>query len=269
MLAFCVVTPTLNAGHLLEATARSVVRCLGPKDRYIIVDGGSTDGSVDAVRMWAPPNVHFARDHGGGMYDAIATGFEGCQEPLMAWLNASDLYLDGALDWVRAEFERTGADILHFDDLHVDASGRVVRRSRGTVPHLARALRVGWSPLQDGCMWRASLYGECGGISANWKLAGDFDFFYRAMTIGKLAYGNGVVSAFRQHDGQLSRSAAYSREKKVILNTYRSNGAMSTGRLGIFDVMARATLSIRYRSGMMQLRTPYVGMDANSLRASF
>jgi len=268
MLAFCIVTPTLNAGHLLDETARSVIRCLRTTDRYIIVDGGSTDGSIEAVKAWAPPNVYFTKDRGGGMYDAIAKGFENCQEPLMAWLNASDIYLDGALDWVRAEFNRTNADLLHFDDLYADTNSRVICRSVGTLKNIHSAMMAGWTPLQDGCFWRSHLYTACGGISTHWKLAGDFDFFCRAFATGSSAYGRGVVSAFRKHEGQLSRSRtnSYANERQQIIKLLQTQANMETSAK-FSQLLMRISLSFRYRCQLMRKRTPYVNNDARTIGA--
>ena len=268
MPAFCIVTPTLNAGHLLDETARSVIRCLRTTDRYIIVDGGSTDGSIESVKAWAPPNVTFTRDRGGGMYDAIAKGFENCQEPLMAWLNASDIYLEGALDWVRAEFNRTNVDLLHFDDLYIDTNSRVISRSVGTVKNIRSAMIAGWTPLQDGCFWRSDLYRACGGISTHWKLAGDFDFFSRAFGTGSSAYGRGVVSAFRRHEGQLSRTSnnAYENELQQIRKLLRTPENMETPAI-FSHLLMRLSLSFRYRCRLMRMRTQYATKDARTIGA--
>jgi len=266
MKSFRIVTPTLNAGWMLEETARSVLASLSPNDRYIIVDGGSTDGSVEALRKWVPSNVEFRRDSGGGIYDAISTGFRDCDEPLMAWINASDIYLAGSLDWVRAEFERTQAQLLHFDDLYIDNNSKVICRSRGTVKHTRTSVLDGWTPLQDGCFWTHALYCAIGGVNDRWKIAGDFDFFLRAFQRGGTAYGRGVVSAFRQHEGQLSRakSKEYSEECRMILQLYGENEMTPF----MCRIIRRMLLSVQYRSGSMRIATPFVFKDARTVPAS-
>lgn len=269
MSAFCIVTPTLNAGALLDETARSVVRSLSPGDRYIIIDGGSTDGSLDTVRAWAPSTVDFLRDSGLGMYDAIATGFSHGNEPLMAWINASDLYLGGALDWVRSEFTRTRADLLHFDDYYIDAARRVICRSAGSVGDVTTAMNAGWTPLQDGCFWTRDLYHRCGGLTGEWKLAGDFGFFLRAFRAGRAVHGRGVVSAFRQHEGQLSRSQsrAYNDERQKILTLARAKEPESGGTR-IMRAATRVSLSVRARLRLNRIRSRVAGADAQLLCAA-
>lgn len=266
MKSFRIVTPTLNAGWMLEETVRSVLASLSPNDRYIIVDGGSTDGSVEALRKWVPSNVEFRRDSGGGMYDAISTGFRDCDEPLMAWINASDIYLAGSLDWVRAEFERTQAQLLHFDDLYIDNNSKVICRSRGTVKHTRASVLAGWTPLQDGCFWTHALYCAIGGVNDRWKIAGDFDFFLRAFMRGETAYGRGIVSAFRKHTGQLShiKSKAYFEERRMILRLFGENRRVHF----LSRIARRIRLSIQYRSGKMRIATPFVFKDARTVPAS-
>jgi len=262
---FVIVTPTLNAGDLLAVTVKSVVRNLREGDTYVIVDGGSTDGSVDRVRAWAPPSVRFMQDAGGGMYDAIHTGFDAADGALMAWLNASDLYLLNALNRVRETFAQTQADCLHFDDLYMNESGRVLSCSRGTVCAPLRSLRAGWTPLQDGCFWRRSAYERCGGISRRWRLAGDYDFFLRLFHSCRALYQPGVVSAFRRHAGQLSqaRGVAYEEERRQVRLAFAETGYC----LSHIETLTRLHLSLSYRMGRMRVPTRLLGRDANTLEA--
>lgn len=267
---FALVTPTLNAGELLRETVDSVVACLGPDDRYAIVDGGSTDGSVERVAASLPTNACLMRDGGGGMYDAIACGFAAIGGELMGWLNASDVLLRGALDVVRRAFAETGAELVHFDDLVIDAGGLVQRRTSGSVPDPEEAMRtIGWTPLQDGCFWTRELYERCGGIDRSWKLAGDFDFFLRAFHAGRTAHVPGVVSAFRLHEGQLShtRRRGYRDENRGVRQRFASeHPALRAGPLTA--LRRRVELTWRARSGRGAADTPFVGRHWSTVSAT-
>lgn len=269
-MRFAIVTPTLNAGGLLRETVDSVLACLGSDDRYTIVDGGSTDGSVEELRRTLPPQVGITQDRGGGMYDAIACGFACTEGEVMGWINASDLLLGGALEVVRSAFASTGADLVHFDDLVVDEEGMIQGRSRGAMRDPAQAMRtVGWTPLQDGCFWTRALYDRVGGVDAQWRVAGDFDFFLRAFHGGRAAFVPGVVSAFRLHAGQLSlgRRSDYRRESAEARRRFIAAHPELRDSM-VTRLRRRAALSWRARSGGASESTPWEGRHWSSVPAA-
>jgi len=266
---FALVTPTRDAGAYLDATVASVLRCLGTGDQYTIVDGGSTDGSVERVAPTLPPNAKIIQDGGAGMYEAIARGFAQTKGELMGWINASDLLLHGALDVVRSALARTGADLVYFDDLLVDECGVVVSRTIGTVPSASECMRlVGWTPLQDGCFWTRSLYERCGGVNAQLRFAGDYDFFLRAFHAGRAAYVPSCVSAFRAHAGQLSlaRRDAYARERHAARRQFLAGHPELRGSMWR-SMRHRIALSLRMRSGRGASVTPLAGQPWHAAEA--
>lgn len=268
-MAFAIVTPTLDSGDFLRGTVDSVLACLGPEDRFTIVDGGSSDGSVEAVRDRLPPNAAIMRDGGGGMYDAIARGFASTDGEYMGWINASDLLLPGALETVRRAFESTGAELVHFDDLLVDEHGVVIQRTIGIVDRPEEAMReVGWTPLQDACFWTRALYERCGGVDPSWRFAGDFDFFLRAFHSGRTAYLPGVVSAFRRHPRQLSieRAGEYRIENRQARVRFAKRHPHLRGDFGRW-IRRRLELSLRARSGRGRCVEPWSGRHWSTIPA--
>lgn len=269
-MRFAIVTPTLNSGALLRETVESVLACLGPQDRYAIVDGGSADGSVESLRASLPSNVAVLRDGGGGMYDAIACGFAQTPGEFMGWINASDVLLRGALDVVRTAFDETGAELVHFDDLVIDDRGVVLRRSGGSVRDPTGAMRlVGWTPLQDGCFWTRGLYERCGGIDPSLRLAGDFDFFLRAFHAGRTAHVPGVVSAFRLHEGQLSRqrTSEYRIENRLSRRRFLEQHAELRAS-PLAALRRRLELSWRARTARSTATNPRAGQPWSTIPAS-
>ncbi|MBX3354361.1 MAG: glycosyltransferase [Phycisphaeraceae bacterium] len=269
-MRFAIVTPTLNSGTFLRDTVHSVLATLGPEDTYTIVDGGSTDGSVDALRASLPPRVQVLRDSGGGMYEAIAQGFAATPGSVMAWINASDVLLRGALERVREAFRASNAELLYFDDLAMNEEGVIQQRTIGTVQAPLRAMRaVGWTPLQDACFWTRELYERCGGVNREMRLAGDFDFFLRAFHAGRAHYMPGIVSAFRHHAGQLSRARSGAYRDEVRLARQRFDRAQGLSPIGaLTHLRLRAALSFRARSGAGSRSTPWAGRPWREVEAS-
>jgi glycosyltransferase involved in cell wall biosynthesis len=195
----------MNMGRWLPQTIESVLANLRSGDEYFIIDGGSTDSSVDIIRSYENRITGWVSEPDKGYADALAKGFARATGDVLCWINAGDLLLPGALGVARKALEETGADFIFGDDLYINEEGQVIQFSRGHVHDLRRALLYGgWTPLQDACFWQRSLYERVGGIDANLKYAADYDLFLRMSLHGTTGYVPMTFSAFRQHAGQKS-----------------------------------------------------------------
>jgi glycosyltransferase involved in cell wall biosynthesis len=213
-----VVTPSFGLKRYLRETIVSVLGNLRPQDEYFIIDGGSQDGSLEVIRDYEERLTGWVSEPDGGYADALRKGFERASGDLLCWINASDLLLPGALDAARDALMLTGADLIFGDDFHIDEDSRVLGFSRGYVADLRSAmLYAGWTPLQDACFWRRTLYERVGGIDSSLKYAADYDLFLRMALAGRAAYIPKAFSAFRRHAGQksISGSRAYRDERRA------------------------------------------------------
>lgn len=241
-----VVTPSFNMAPYLEDTIASVIGNLRPGDEYFVIDGGSTDGSVDIIRRHAGSLTSWVSEKDGGYADALAKGFDRATGDILCWINTGDLYLSGALDDAR---ERIAGDLdmIFGDDFYIDEDNRVLSYSRGWVPDLRMAMLYGgWTPLQDACFWRRSLYQRIGGIDRSLHYAADYDMFLRMALAGRTGYVPVTFSAFRRHAGQksISGSAAYEEERKQVrareIEAYRAAPTLKALHRGINRVAMRA-----------------------------
>ncbi len=99
-----IVTPSYNQGHYLEQTIRSVLLQGYPALQYIVIDGGSTDASVDILRKYHPWLAYWVSEPDAGQTDAINKGFARCTGQVFNWLNSDDYYQPGALLAVGSRF---------------------------------------------------------------------------------------------------------------------------------------------------------------------
>lgn len=92
-----IVTPNYNQGEFIEETIRSILLQGYPKLEYIIIDGGSTDNSVEIIKKYEPYLNYWVSQKDNGQSDAINKGLKRCQGDYLAWMNADDCYLPDAL----------------------------------------------------------------------------------------------------------------------------------------------------------------------------
>jgi glycosyltransferase involved in cell wall biosynthesis len=221
----------MNMAPYLGATIESVLANLRPGDEYFVIDGASTDGSAEVVRAYSQRLTGWVSELDCGYANALAKGFARATGEILCWVNAGDLLLTGALDAAREALASTGSDMIFGDDFYIDEDGKVISFSRGYVPDLRLAMLYGgWTPLQDACFWRRSLYERVGGVDPGIRHAADYDLFLRFVTSGNSTYVPKTFSAFRRHGGQKSIAGAdaYRRERAELRRRQLGRSGQST-----------------------------------------
>lgn len=249
-LHISVVTPSFNMAPYLRETIESVLANLRPGDEYFIIDGGSTDGSLDIIRSYTDRITGWLSEPDKGYADAIGKGFDRASGDLLCWINVGDLYLTGALDEARRHIGDN--DMIFGDDFYIDDQSKVIFFSRGFVGNLRPAILFGgWSPLQDACFWRRSFYEKIGGIDRSVAHAADYDLFLRMAVAGKCNYVPQTFSAFRRHDNQKSvvGSGAYLAERKAAQRREQTLHVPGSVLRGLSRVVWRPITSFRVRLG--------------------
>ncbi|MBW4604822.1 MAG: glycosyltransferase [Calothrix sp. FI2-JRJ7] len=200
-----IVTPNLNQASTLEETIKSVINQNYLNLEYIIVDGGSTDGSIDIINAY---RSHFAKIIVGKdktMYDAVVKGFEAATGDIFAWLNSDDLYEPNALQRVGTYFNNhQNSHVIYFTDTVFKDGWRVSNRPQKHVS--TQQLLQGHIIYQDGCFFTRKAYEQVGGVNRNLKLAGDYELWLKLSMQFKLELLPGHASCFRIRSGQLSGS---------------------------------------------------------------
>jgi glycosyltransferase involved in cell wall biosynthesis len=182
-----IVTPSYNQAQFIEETIRSVLLQGYPDLEYIIMDGGSTDGSMEILQRYEPwlSYLHIGPDKGQAA--AIAEGLRRATGEIMAWLNSDDLYRPGALASVASFFAaRRRLAFASGDVNHVDSDGRVVERIWAIRPTRFLTANLGehcWP--QQGCFWRRWAYEQVGGLDENLQFCMDRDLFIRLAGLGR------------------------------------------------------------------------------------
>src|SRR5215468_10026487 len=100
-----IVTPSFNQGRFLEETIRSVLTQNYPNLEYIIIDGGSTDETVDVIRKYQDKVNYWVSEKDRGQVDAINKGIEKCTGDIFGFINSDDVYLPGTFSAVIEHFQ--------------------------------------------------------------------------------------------------------------------------------------------------------------------
>lgn len=197
-----IVTPSYNQAEFLERTIESVLS-QNVDVEYIVVDGCSSDGSVDILKRYATRAcVIVEKDNGQG--DAIAKGFALANGEILAWLNSDDMYLPGALEKVIKFFDR-GVEFLYGNIYIVNSLDTVLRR-RVAIPVDFYDLYYGNYVLpQEATFFSRRLYNASGGINPLYHYALDYDLWLRMALLSSPRWVNEPLSCFRFHKGQKSR----------------------------------------------------------------
>jgi glycosyltransferase involved in cell wall biosynthesis len=175
-----IVTPSFNQGSFLEHTIQSVLNQNYPNLEYIIVDGGSTDGSVDVIKKYDSKLAYRVSEKDKGQSDAINKGFRRATGEILAWLNSDDCYLPGTLERVADFFSSHPAvDLMYGDLLLIDVSGNILGIRR-VVPYNYTLALYGLSTVpQPSAFFRRRALDVVGLLDEELHYQMDTEFFLR------------------------------------------------------------------------------------------
>jgi glycosyltransferase involved in cell wall biosynthesis len=197
-----IVTPSYNQGHFLEETIHSVLNQDYPNLEYIIIDGGSTDNSVDVIKKYEDRITYWVSEADNGMTDALNKGFRIATGEILTWINSDDYFLPGALHIAAQAFSVSVPHLgfIYGHCLHITANGDVLEE-RKMVKFDASILRFGRNLFaQPASFFHRRVIDKIGLLNAELPYAMDYEFWLRSYDKGFKFKNIGVtLAAFRFH----------------------------------------------------------------------
>ena len=213
-----IVTPTLNAVRYIEQTANSVFNQSIANLEYLVVDGGSQDGTLERLAQ-LPGNVRVLAQHGRGIYAAMNEGITESGGEIIGIINAGDWYAEHALAKILQAFEDPLTDVVYGDVRFVEEEDRA---TAGRIMHGDhRLLWRRMSVPHPSVFVRRRCYERMGVFRTVYRVSGDYEWMLRAAKSGVNFYNLGEIIAFFRTGGISSqRFFLASRENFRIQRDY-------------------------------------------------
>jgi glycosyltransferase involved in cell wall biosynthesis len=221
-----VITPSFNQARYLEATIQSVLSQDYPHIEYMIVDGGSTDGSAEIIKKYESQLAWWVSEKDKGQTDAINKGFARAKGDILAWINSDDTYESGAVSAaVKYLHEHPEVGMVYGDCNFIDEDGRVIGKF-GSAQTNYRLLRQGYAHIpQQTMFFHADLWKQVGPLDPSFYFAMDYDLWTRIAARSEMKYVPQTWANFRLHSSGKTIAADDRCWPEMIRVHYRDGGS--------------------------------------------
>lgn len=225
---FSIITVCYNAIDVLPGTVNSLARQTYGSREWVVVDGGSKDGTQDYVHSAAEPLGPYLSERDKGIYDAMNKALELCNGELLFFLNADDAFHDPqVLADIAREFERDPElDMLWGDVVQVEGSTHIAKRY-----DFINRRTIGFEDLCHQCIFaRKRLFEKVGNFKLEWPTSADYDWVLRVFRSGaKVRYVHRPIAFFKAGGAHARDPHALAEERKRLRLQYLSAPVLSIG----------------------------------------
>ncbi len=195
-----VVTPSFNQAEYLERTLRSVLDQGYPNLEYIVIDGGSTDGSVEIIRRYADRLAFWVSEPDRGQTDAINKGLRRASGEWVAWQNSDDIYYPGVFhDLAAAAAKHPQAGLIIGDMMLIDEHDHPLRDICYVRPSYKALLAEGMLLANQATFWRSNVQEQIGLLDEGFHCSFDYEWFLRLAQHAEGIHVDRVWGALRLH----------------------------------------------------------------------
>lgn len=225
-----IVTVSYNSAEFIRTAIESVMSQSYSHIEYIIIDGSSTDGTVEIIKEYAENIKHIVSEADEGIYDAMNKGIALASGDIIGILNSDDFYPNTEIisDVVEEWSKQTNADLALGNIDFVKASSlNKVERKYSAFNFSEWQLRFGFMPPHPAAFIKKTAYDKIGNYKLGYRIGADFDMFVRMLLVNKLPYFKINKTLVRMRIGGVSTSGieSYITSTKEILQSLRENGS--------------------------------------------
>ncbi len=211
-----IITVVYNGVKYIEESIQSVLNQNYPNLEYIIIDGGSTDGTQEIIKKYESNLAYWVSEKDSGIYNAMNKGWKKSSGELIAILNADDYYLEGALINVATFFDKTKADVIYGNMTKLREIGGK-QYFREEFPNLHK-MEESMGVFHPSTFVKRSVYQKLNGYNEAYKLSADYDFFLRAYKQNfSFQYLNVNTTVFRVGGVSNTNCLSYKEGYKILV----------------------------------------------------
>ncbi|MDH3274512.1 MAG: glycosyltransferase [Gammaproteobacteria bacterium] len=201
-----VVLPSFNQGQYIDEALYSIVSQGYPNLELIVIDGGSTDNSVDVIRKYEKKMHYWVSEPDGSQTRGLIKGFARASGDIQCWLNSDDVFMESTLfEVARYFYENPEIDAVYGDAVWVNRTGAVLREQR-EIPFNRFIWMYTHNYIPSVSMfWRRAVYEKVGGLDPSYELAMDADLWIRFAEVGRIGHVRRTWAKMRFYPEQKNR----------------------------------------------------------------
>jgi glycosyltransferase involved in cell wall biosynthesis len=224
-----ILTPSFNQGRYIEQTITSVLKQNYARFEHIVIDGGSTDETIEVLKRY--PHLKWISEPDKGQADALNKGFRMATGELIGWINSDDFYAEGVFRRVADIFDDQSVQWTIGDVVdYCDSTGAESYVNSETITYQA-LIRNPDILRQQGAFFRSELIREAGGWNAEFYMVMDFDIWLRMAKLSTPVMTHEKTAFFRMHEEQKTQVHNFLRQSKEIDRILIEHGAPLLDRL--------------------------------------
>lgn len=220
-----IVTPSYNQAKFLERTILSVLNQNYPSLEYIIIDGGSTDGSIEIIKKYEKYLTFWVSEEDKGQSDAINKGFRKASGELVGWQNSDDVYLPGSFFKVAEKFEEhPNPDVVFGNVYLINENDEILKDMRFVPFNLDHLIYYDWNLSSQGIFWKRELFNRVGYLK-NYNVSFDLDWFIRlGKQTRKFSFIRSFLGGYRIHSKSKFSLVKNEERNPILFKLLRENG---------------------------------------------
>tara|TARA_Y100000385_G_scaffold274995_1_gene318806 strand:+ start:4063 stop:4806 length:744 start_codon:yes stop_codon:yes gene_type:complete len=224
-LKISIITVCYNSSKTIEKTFQSIISQTYADIEYIVIDGGSSDATLDIIKKYKKSITKFISENDKGLYDAMNKGIELATGDIIGILNSDDIFYDNSVLKSVVEFHnRNSVDASISDVLYKNNNGKIVRKYRAN-DWTPEKLKSAFMPPHAGIFFKKKLFKDYGDYQLNYQIAADFELITRFFLKNKITWKYLNINTTIMLIGGISSSGykSYKIISREIINALSTN----------------------------------------------